>query len=43
MEMIAASRSLLAMDAVGLCPDGEKRIVTETASFVMSAFGKRIL
>lgn len=43
MEIIHGSRSLLAMGVVGLSSTSEERIAAETAAFVMSAFGKRIL
>ena len=43
MEIIAASRAMLVMDAVGLTPETETRILSETTGFIMSAFGKQIL
>jgi predicted amino acid racemase/arginase family enzyme len=43
MEIIAQTGRLLAMDVVGLAPDGEARILAETAHFVLSCFGKEIL
>jgi predicted amino acid racemase/arginase family enzyme len=43
MEIVAASRAMIAMDAVHLRPDSESRIVAETSKFIMSAFGKQIL
>ncbi|WP_395448149.1 alanine racemase [Aminobacter sp. UC22_36] len=43
MEAIALSGGMLSMDVSGLRVDTEPRIAGETVSFVMSAFGKRIL
>lgn len=43
MEAIALSGGLLSMDVSGLTADLEPRIATDAVSFVMSAFGKRIL
>ncbi len=43
MEAIALSGGLLSMNVSGLSADLEPRIGTDTISFVMSAFGKRIL
>jgi ornithine racemase len=43
MEIIAQTGKLLAMDVVGLAPDGERRIAAETAHFILSCFGKEIL
>jgi predicted amino acid racemase len=43
MEIVAETGALLAMDAVGLHPDGEPRLIAETANFIMSCFGKKIL
>src|SRR5262245_17095825 len=43
MEIIAQTKAMLAMDAVGLGPGQEQRIVAETCSFIMSCFGKQIL
>ena len=43
MEIIAQTNRLLAMDVVGLAPDGEPRVAAETAHFVLSCFGKEIL
>ena len=43
MEAIALNGGMISMDASGLTPDLDARVATETVSFVMSAFGKRIL
>ena len=43
MEMIAAGGRLLAMDVVGLDPARPARVAAESANFVLSAFGKKIL
>jgi predicted amino acid racemase/arginase family enzyme len=43
MEAIALSGGMLSMDVSGLRADTEPRVATEAISFVMSAFGKRIL
>jgi hypothetical protein len=43
MEIIAQTKAMLAMDAVGLGPGQERRIVAETCNFIMSCFGKQIL
>jgi arginase family enzyme len=43
MEAIALSGGLLSMDVSGLGADTSARVASETVSFVMSAFGKRIL
>jgi ornithine racemase len=43
MEIIAQTSDLLAMDVVGLTPDRERRVVAETAHFILSCFGKQIL
>jgi predicted amino acid racemase/arginase family enzyme len=43
MEIIAQTSDLLAMDVVGLTPDRERRIASETAHFILSCFGKQIL
>lgn len=43
MEITAQTGAVLAMDAVGLKSDQEPRIIAETANFIMSCFGKRIL
>jgi ornithine racemase len=43
MEIIAQTSKLLAMDVAGLTPDRERRVVTETAHFILSCFGKQIL
>lgn len=43
MEMIALDGKMISMDVSGLTPALDERVATETLSFVMSAFGKRIL
>lgn len=43
MEAIALDGNLVSMDVSGLSPSLDPRIAAETVSFVMSAFGKRIL
>lgn len=43
MEAIALNGSMISMDVSGLSAETEPRVATETLSFVMSAFGKRIL
>jgi arginase family enzyme len=43
MEIIAQAKALLAMDAIGLGPGREPRLLEETANFIMSCFGKQIL
>jgi arginase family enzyme len=43
MEAIALSGAMISMDVSGLTPTLDERVSTEALSFVMSAFGKRIL
>jgi arginase family enzyme len=43
METIALNGGMISMDVSGLTPGLEPRVAAETLSFVMSAFGKRIL
>jgi predicted amino acid racemase/arginase family enzyme len=43
MEMIALAGGMISMDVCGLAPQLDERVAQETVSFVMSAFGKRIL
>ena len=43
MEIIAQTSDVLAIDVVGLTPDRERRVFTETAHFILSCFGKQIL
>lgn len=43
MEIIAGTRSMLAKDVVGFGGGREPRVITETAAYILSAFGKRIL
>jgi predicted amino acid racemase len=43
MEIIAQTKAMLAMDAVGLGPEREPRLLTEATHFIMSCFGKQIL
>ncbi|MDQ2634866.1 MAG: alanine racemase [Pseudomonadota bacterium] len=43
MEMIALAGGMLSIDVSQLTASLDKRVATETLSFVMSAFGKRIL
>ncbi|TJX47053.1 MAG: alanine racemase, partial [Mesorhizobium sp.] len=43
MEAVALSGGLLSMSVSGFTADLEPRIATDAVSFVMSAFGKRIL
>ena len=43
MEAIALNGGMISMDVSGLHPDLDERVAAETVSFVMSAFGKRIL
>jgi hypothetical protein len=41
--MIALAGGLISMDVSGLTAALDERVAAETLSFVMSAFGKRIL
>jgi arginase family enzyme len=43
MEAIALNGAMISMDVSGLIPALDERVATEVVSFVMSAFGKRIL
>ena len=43
MELIALNGGMISMDVSGLSPALDERVATETLSFIMSAFGKRIL
>jgi arginase family enzyme len=43
MELIALSAGMISMDVSALTASLDERVVAETLSFVMSAFGKRIL
>ena len=43
MEAIALDGGMISIDVSGLRPGLEERVASETVSFVMSAFGKRIL
>jgi arginase family enzyme len=43
METIALNGGMISMDVSGLTPALDERVATEVVSFVMSAFGKRIL
>jgi predicted amino acid racemase/arginase family enzyme len=43
MEMIALAGGMISMDVSGLTAALDERVAAETLSFVMSAFGKRIL
>jgi arginase family enzyme len=43
MEAIALDGGMISMDVSGLTPSLDPRVAGETVSFVMSAFGKRIL
>ena len=43
MEIIAQTKAMLAMDAVGLGPEREVRLLAEATHFIMSCFGKQIL
>ena len=43
MEAIALYGDMISMDVSGLTPALDARVAAETVSFVMSAFGKRIL
>jgi predicted amino acid racemase/arginase family enzyme len=43
MEAVALSGDMISMDVSGLTPGLDARVASETVSFVMSAFGKRIL
>jgi len=43
MEIIAQTKAMLAMDAVGLGPEREARLLAEATHFIMSCFGKQIL
>jgi len=43
MEAIALNGGMISMDVSGLHPELDARVAAETVSFVMSAFGKRIL
>ena len=43
METIALNGGMISMDVSGLHPQLDERVAAETVSFVMSAFGKRIL
>jgi arginase family enzyme len=43
MEAIALHGGMISMDVSGLTPTLDERVSTEALSFVMSAFGKRIL
>jgi arginase family enzyme len=43
MEMIALAGGMISMDVSGLMTTLDERVAAETLSFVMSAFGKRIL
>ena len=43
MEAIALNGAMISMSVSGLSPALEERVAADTASFVMSAFGKRIL
>jgi predicted amino acid racemase/arginase family enzyme len=43
MEMIALAAGMISMDVSGLTAALDERVAAETLSFVMSAFGKRIL
>jgi len=43
MEIIAQTKAMLAIDAVGLGPEREARLLAEATHFIMSCFGKQIL
>lgn len=43
MELIALNGGMISMDASGLTASLDERVAAETLSFVMSAFGKRII
>jgi len=43
MELIALNGDMISMDVSGLTAALDERVVAETLSFIMSAFGKRIL
>ena len=43
MEAIALNGGMISMSVSGLTPDLEERVAADAVSFVMSAFGKRIL
>jgi predicted amino acid racemase/arginase family enzyme len=43
MEIVAQTKAMLAMDAVGLGPEREARLLVEATHFIMSCFGKQIL
>ena len=43
MEVIALNGGMISMSVSGLTPDLEERVASDAISFVMSAFGKRIL
>lgn len=43
MEAIALNGGMMSMDVSGLTADLDRRVATDAVSFVMSAFGKRIL
>lgn len=43
METVALNGGMISMDVSGLTPALDERVSTEALSFVMSAFGKRIL
>ena len=43
LEIIAKTGAMLVLDVIGIKPGREKRLMSETANFIMSCFGKRIL
>jgi arginase family enzyme len=43
MELISLAGGMISMDVSGLTATLDERVAAETMSFVMSAFGKRIL